>query len=253
MTQAVIMAAGKSTRTYPLTLTRPKPLLKIANKTLLEHNLDALAPLVDEVIIIVHYRKDMIIKRFGTNYKGLKLTYVDQAEAKGTGHYVGCNMNMQGRRPFSFWFLEGDEMIYVDDEQHPPAIHGTGTEDYFNAGWYFNKGTFSAPYHGLTIKDPIRSRISAYRFHIEDPIPFKKRIRVTIEHGGINDAPGSDYSSTAYWYQTEPHKPMGTFPPGDDRLPDDGLLVKSAKNTASDILKIGFDIAEQLKKISPKR
>ncbi|HOX29138.1 MAG TPA: DUF2961 domain-containing protein, partial [bacterium] len=95
-------------------------------------------------------------------------------EATGAGHYVGCNMNMQGSKPFSLWFLEGDEMIYVDGEQHPPAIHGTGTEDYFNSGWYFNKGEFSAPYHGLTIKDHITPRVSAYRFHIPDPIPFKK-------------------------------------------------------------------------------
>jgi hypothetical protein len=173
-------------------------------------------------------------------------------EARGTGHYVGCNLNMQGVRPFSFWFLEGDEMIYVDGESHPPKIHGTGTEDYFNSGWYFLKGTFAGPYHGLTIKDPLQSRISAYRFHIEDPIPFKKNIRVTIEHGGENDAPGCDYSSTAYWYQTEPHRSMGTFPPADDRLPKDGLLIKSAKNIASDLLEIGFGIGERLKELRGK-
>ncbi len=174
-------------------------------------------------------------------------------EAEGAGHYVGCNLNMQGKRPLSLWFLEGDEMIYVDGEQHPPAVHGTGTEDYFNGGWYFITGKFAGPFHGLTIKDRLRSRISAYRFHIEDPIPFKKSIRVTMEHGGTNDAPGSDYSSTAYWYQTEPHKSMGAFPPGDDRLPDDGLIVKSVKDAASELLQFGFEIAAQLKKISPKR
>ena len=86
MTQAVIMAAGKSTRTYPLTATRPKPLLKIANKTLLEYNLDALLPFVDEIIIIVNYRKEMIMESFGNSYKEIKLTYVEQSEPKGTGH-----------------------------------------------------------------------------------------------------------------------------------------------------------------------
>lgn len=173
-------------------------------------------------------------------------------EAAGQGHYVGCNLNMQGLKPFNFWFLEGDEMIYVDGESHPPAVHGTGTEDYFNSGWYFIKGKFAAPYHGLTIKDPLLARISAYRFHIEDPIPFKKSIRATIEHGVTNDTPGCDYSSTAYWYQLEPHKSMGTFPPADDRLPKDGLLIGNAKKLGSDALEIAFNIGEQVKKLIGK-
>lgn len=83
--KAVILAAGKSTRTYPLTLTRPKPLLKVAGKTLLEHNLDQLIGLVDEVIIVVGYMKEKIIEHFGMSYSGIKLTYVVQKEQLGTG------------------------------------------------------------------------------------------------------------------------------------------------------------------------
>ena len=83
--KAVILAAGKSTRTYPLTLTRPKPLLKVAGKTLLELNLDQLEGLVDEVIIIVGYMKEKVMEAFGTKYKKLKLTYVVQKEQLGTG------------------------------------------------------------------------------------------------------------------------------------------------------------------------
>ena len=68
--QAVILAAGKSTRTYPLTLTRPKPLLKIANKTLLEHNLGNLNNVVDEVIVVVGYKKHLIKKCIGNRVYG---------------------------------------------------------------------------------------------------------------------------------------------------------------------------------------
>jgi NDP-sugar pyrophosphorylase family protein len=50
--KAILLAAGKSTRTYPLTITKPKPLLKVANKTLIEHNLEQLNGLVDEVVIL---------------------------------------------------------------------------------------------------------------------------------------------------------------------------------------------------------
>lgn len=84
--QAVILAAGKSTRAYPLTLTRPKPLLKVANKAILEHNLNNLNGTVDEVILIVGYKKEMIGKQFGGKYKNIKLKYVEQKEQLGTGH-----------------------------------------------------------------------------------------------------------------------------------------------------------------------
>lgn len=161
-------------------------------------------------------------------------------EAEGRGHYAGCVMSMQGRVPLSLWFLEGDEMIYVDGEGHPPAVHGTGTEDYFNAGWYFNKGTFSAPFHGLTVKDWARARISAYRFHIQDPIPFEKSIRVTMEHGGTNDASGCHYDSVAYWYQLEPHKPHAGLPNPDERLPRDPPLERLGRRIAAEALDRGY-------------
>ncbi len=62
MIQAVILAAGKSTRTWPLTLTKPKPFLKVMNKEIIKHNLDALQGLVGEVIVIVGFKKEMIGK-----------------------------------------------------------------------------------------------------------------------------------------------------------------------------------------------
>ncbi len=156
-------------------------------------------------------------------------------EAEGRGHYTGCVLNMQQdpqREDVGYQlpdesiyvhhglgFLEGDEQIYVDGEGFPPAYHGTGTEDYFNGAWYFTHGPFSAPFHGLTVKDEENYRVSAYRFHLMDPVPFQQAIRVDIEHGGINDTAGCDYSSAAYWYQTEPHRPGPVLPPRADRAP----------------------------------
>ena len=84
--QAIILAAGKSTRTYPLTLTKPKPLLKIANKTLLEHNLDNLNKIADEVIIVVGYKKGLIKKYIGSQYKNIKIGYAEQKDQSGTGN-----------------------------------------------------------------------------------------------------------------------------------------------------------------------
>lgn len=105
--QAVILAAGRSTRAYPLTLTRPKPLLKIANKTILEHNLDNLAGVVDEVILVVGYKKQMIKKQFGNKYKNIKLLYVEQKEQLGTGHAaLLAERHIKGR----FILMAGDDI-----------------------------------------------------------------------------------------------------------------------------------------------
>lgn len=128
-------------------------------------------------------------------------------DAKGEGQFVGVNMSMQSYNE-QFWYLEGDEMVYVDGEKRP-SMNGTGTEDFFTSGWYFSHGEFSSPYHGLIIKNDSASRIAAYRFMVGDQVPFKKSIKFTIEHGTENSEV-ADYSSTAYWYQKEPHE---KFPP----------------------------------------
>lgn len=117
--QAVIMAAGQSTRTYPLTLTRPKPLLKIANKTILDHQLDALRGLVDEVLLVVWYRKDMIEERFGARHNGLPIKYVYQSEQLGTGHAVlQCKNAVRG----PFIAMNGDDLYDAGDLKRLAAL-----------------------------------------------------------------------------------------------------------------------------------
>jgi len=112
--KAVILGAGSSTRTYPLTLTRPKPLLKAANKTIIEHNLNQLSEIVDEVIIVVGYKKEMIKKYLKNIFKGkgLKITYVEQKERLGTAHAL-----LQAE-PFldeKFIVLNGDDIYFKGD------------------------------------------------------------------------------------------------------------------------------------------
>ena len=169
-------------------------------------------------------------------------------DAEGKGHYVGCNLNIHNLRrgakrdwPKEFawpltmddvnahrdaflscfdWIGEGDDMIFIDGEEWPPSFHGTGLEDYFNCAWC-PAVPYSAPYHGITIGPDgpnWTGKMSFYRFHIEDPIRFQESIRVTIEHGHANRR-SDDYSSTAYWYQLEPHKHFPSLLPVDERLP----------------------------------
>jgi len=134
----------------------------------------------------------------------------------GQGHVVGMNLNIQSYDG-SYAFLEGNERIFVDGETKP-SIVGTGTEDYFSGGWYFNQGEFAGPYHGLILKDDSLGRIAAYRLHITDPIPFKRHLLFTIEHGHGN-AEIADYSSTVYWYQLGEHMHLPALPKAGMRIP----------------------------------
>jgi len=119
-------------------------------------------------------------------------------ETDGTGHYMGASVLFTAPGG-SFGFLEGDERIYVDGSL-APQIYGTGTEDYFEGGYYFSRGAFSLPLHGMPYNDYSGAvRFNMYRFHIGDRIPFTSHIRVGMEHGGVNEVDGW-YSSVAYYY-----------------------------------------------------
>jgi len=144
-------------------------------------------------------------------------------DARGSGHYVGCNLNIDVfERQVNDWYGEGDDMIFIDGEPWPPRLHGTGTEDYFNTAFCPTQ-EYCAPYHGITVYSgskewPWGGKNSLYRFHVEDPIRFERSIRVTIETGH-NNTLANDYSSTAYWYQLDRTLPLPPLPPVELRLP----------------------------------
>ena len=90
--KAIILAAGKSTRLHPLTVNRSKVMLPIANRTILEHNLEQLAATKDihEAVIVVGFCSEEIMTKFGSNFgsgnRKIKLAYAFQTEQLGTGH-----------------------------------------------------------------------------------------------------------------------------------------------------------------------
>ncbi len=105
--QAVIMAAGKSTRTRPLTMTRPKPLLPVMGTPLLAHQLHALQGIVSEAVIVIGYMGNMIREHFGDAFEGLSLRYVEQAQQHGTGHAI---LQAKGAITGPFLALNGDDL-----------------------------------------------------------------------------------------------------------------------------------------------
>jgi len=156
-------------------------------------------------------------------------------DARGRGIFAGLSLNAESYDD-RLWFLEGDEAFVVDGSFRG---QGTGTEDYFNGGWYFDQGPFAAPFHGVVVKDEERGRIAAYRWHLPDPIPFHSSLQVTLEHGHANEEL-ADYATVAYWYQTEPHRPAAPLPPPDERrvlsvkVPRDAVLAGALRTTTGE-------------------
>jgi hypothetical protein len=145
---------------------------------------------------------------------------------KGRGHYVGTVLSSQNA--IGHWFGEGDDFFYIDGET-VPSILGTGTEDYFNDAW--NMRVHTTLFTGCTIFEPrgIDARITAYRWHIADPVVFKKSLKFEIERRGFamnskgvvleSFSPRPDYwSSVSYWYLDRIAEPWCPFPPYRERV-----------------------------------
>ncbi len=146
---------------------------------------------------------------------------------KGEGHYVGTYLCWCALE--RYWYGEGEMKFYLDGDKEYPTICGTGVEDYVGGAWGFyekdqwgrvsrEETTYSTPYMGY----PYYSTVSGtkeiygydgipthglYRWHIADPICFKKDIKVTVQQIGHNGdhlfERADDVSSVAYYYQKE--------------------------------------------------
>ena len=152
--------------------------------------------------------------------------------AEGRGNFLGVNMSIDNRA--GEWWGEGDDMFFIDRPDAsrecggswPPDLHGTGSEDYFCHAWgmQHTQGLYCGEAwcedNNFERAHNCNGKVVVYRYHIPDPVPFEKNIRVSIEHGHANDR-GDDVASTAYWYQAEPHSLCSyePLPDAEHRLP----------------------------------
>lgn len=110
--QCVILAAGKGTRMRPLTEHTPKPLVKVNGEPLLDHIAKVLPSAVDQIIIVTGYLEDQIKEHCGKEFFGRKVTYIHQAEQKGTAHALWlCKDLLKGR----FLFMFADDLHGAED------------------------------------------------------------------------------------------------------------------------------------------
>jgi hypothetical protein len=138
---------------------------------------------------------------------------------EGRGHHVGTILQSQALNSGMTIFFEGDDKCYIDGELR---LHGTGSEDYFNGGWYalpdrWDQG-FSLPVHGsLTYSIPL-ARTGGFRFLTTDKLSFEENFLLTIEHGPENNNIPVDYISVAFYYSDTP--------PESNKLPQREMLRK---------------------------
>ncbi|MEK7510772.1 MAG: sugar phosphate nucleotidyltransferase [Patescibacteria group bacterium] len=107
--QAVILASGRGTRMGALTDMVPKPMLRVAGKTLIDHKLDALPPEIDEVIIVIGYLGEVIREHYGDSHAGRRIRYVQQIEINGTASALWL------ARPL----LSGKFLVLMGDDIYP--------------------------------------------------------------------------------------------------------------------------------------
>jgi len=162
---------------------------------------------------------------------------------RGRGQYVGTVLSILQSQVS--WFGEGDDQFYVDGATHPQIL-GTGAEDYLNEAWGLRKS------EGLWFGSPVvegylvGSRISAYRWHVPDPIPFTKSLWAGIEHYGWTYNPDRTprtsirerddyYSSVAFWYQDGVNEGLPEPPYGEARLPLGNAQVIHIEDSLRDV------------------
>ena len=125
----------------------------------------------------------------------------DFLKVPGKGHYVGTVLQARGLEPGMTVFFEGDDSTVVDGK---PSMHGTGSEDYFNGGWYALMdrwdGAFSMPLSGALDYSLPLSRTGGYRLFLTDKISFSNNFYQSIEHGPEKNRKPASYTSVAYYY-----------------------------------------------------
>jgi hypothetical protein len=114
----------------------------------------------------------------------IKSDYEILPRLAGAGRYLGTNVGVTVNREtyHDTWWGEGEIKIYLDGDTTLPTIAGTGTEDYIGTAW--GQGRYANLYQGSPVADEGAKQWAFYRYHIPDPVYFRRDIRVTMQQIG---------------------------------------------------------------------
>ena len=167
----------------------------------------------------------------------------------GRGRFLGANICVQAdKQKYSDrWWGEGEVKMYLDGDRELPTLVGTGTEDYAGTSWGIRNESANL-YQGVPLVDNDNMRFCLYRYHVPDPVYFRRDIRVTVQQIGMVDnddplykkgipiyragaglverEPGSfgfferqdDWSSVAYFYLDKPEDDLPSIQPAGQRM-----------------------------------
>jgi hypothetical protein len=189
-----------------------------------------------------HFRRE--------NPTKLQQDYEILPRVEGRGRYLGTNIGVITDRGtyHNTWWGEGEIKIYLDGDRDLPTLVGTGTEDYVGTAW--GQGQYAHLYQGSPVADEGQGQWCFYRYHIPDPVYFRRDVRVTMQQigyladhsrGGIiregrklyRAGPGlvekdlaqdgkferaDDWSSCAYFYLDSPTSNLPPLAPVERRL-----------------------------------
>lgn len=120
--------------------------------------------------------------------------------AHGAGKLVGLGLEIASAAGPTREYLEGDERAYLDGRRDP-SWYGTGVEDFFNGGFYFDGGAYRHPLSAATRVDPDGSGATrALRLLPSDPLPWQQTLDLRLEAGPTGLLPVCA-TATAYQYR----------------------------------------------------
>jgi hypothetical protein len=114
----------------------------------------------------------------------LRQDYEILPRVEGRGRYLGTNVGVTtDRGTYSHtWWGEGEIKIYLDGDRELPSLIGTGTEDYVGTAW--GQGEYAHLYQGSPVADERAGQWAFYRYHVPDPVYFRRDVRVTMQQIG---------------------------------------------------------------------
>jgi len=183
--------SNPETRSYVCYI--PMPFREAARITLTNDSSERISHLFYDINFTLGDRHENDMLYFHAHWRRERWTTLGQdfeilPRVEGQGRYLGCNVGVILNPANRGWFGEGEAKIYLDGDAKWPTLVGDGLEDYIGTAW--GQGVFVHRYQGCLVADGERGRFTFYRYHIPDPVHFRKDCRVTIQQ--LGGAPKGD-------------------------------------------------------------